>query len=115
MSSIRDLDDVQRFSPVFEPSCTVFALELARPSYGLRAAACCNVVPISRSHQGSWRQLPERSTALLALFIVLALVELVMACRMWFTLLALQQQHRRHGVRLLTVEDKVKSLRKART
>ncbi|WP_019059806.1 hypothetical protein [Streptomyces prunicolor] len=52
---------------------------------------------------------------MLALFIVLALVELVMACRMWFTLLALQQQHRRHGVRLLTVEDKVKSLRKART
>jgi hypothetical protein len=52
---------------------------------------------------------------LIALLIFLALVELLMACRMWFRLLALQGQHRRHGVRLLTVENKVKSLRKART
>ncbi|MBK3640460.1 hypothetical protein [Streptomyces sp. MBT33] len=51
---------------------------------------------------------------MIALLIVLALVELVMACRMWWRLIALQQQHRRHGVRLVTVENKVKSLRKAR-
>ncbi|MFJ8489446.1 hypothetical protein ACIRBZ_13925 [Streptomyces sp. NPDC094038] len=52
---------------------------------------------------------------MIAFVIVLALVELLMACRMWFALLAIQQQHRKHGVRLLTVESKVKSLRKART
>ncbi|MFJ9629008.1 hypothetical protein ACIRU8_15035 [Streptomyces sp. NPDC101175] len=51
---------------------------------------------------------------MIALLIVLALIELVMACRMWFRLLALRSQHRRLGVRLLAVENKVKSLRKAR-
>ena len=52
---------------------------------------------------------------MIAFLILLALIELVMACRMWFALVALQHQHRKHSVRLLTVEEKVKSLRKART